>query len=104
MQPTETETDELLLICCDQLNVLPQQVLIPTRGTNDVVVARQIYQYISHVHRKEKQTFVGQKTNRHHTSVINSVLVVTNMLEIKDPQYTEAYRVIMKKINQTPAI
>jgi chromosomal replication initiation ATPase DnaA len=84
------ELTEILQKVCDASGIMPHDIITSTRK-REIVIARQLFCYITIKYFNYTLVQVGRFLNRHHSTVIHSVNAYTDYLQMKYKNETAIY-------------
>jgi len=84
------ELTEILQKVCDASGIMPHDIIAITRK-REIVIARQLFCYITIKYFNYTLVQVGRFLNRHHSTVIHSVNAYTDYLQMKYKKETAIY-------------
>ena len=84
------EMVEILQKVCDVTGIMPHDIFTPTRK-REVVIARQLFCYVTMTHYTFTWVAIGKFLNRDHSTIIHSVKTYADYLQMKYKQETEFY-------------
>ena len=84
------ELTEILQKVCDASGIMPHDIIAITRK-REIVIARQLFCYITIKYFSYTLVQVGRFLNRHHSTVIHSVNAYTDYLQMKYKNETAIY-------------
>jgi chromosomal replication initiator protein len=84
------ELTEILQKVCDASGIMPHDIIAITRK-REIVIARQLFCYITIKYFNYTLIQVGRFLNRHHSTVIHSVNAYTDYLQMKYKKETAIY-------------
>ena len=84
------ELTEILQKVCDASGIMPHDIIAITRK-REIVIARQLFCYITIKYFNYTLLQVGRFLNRHHSTVIHSVNAYTDYLQMKYKNETAIY-------------
>jgi chromosomal replication initiator protein len=84
------ELTEILQKVCDASGIMPHDIIAITRK-REIVIARQLFCYITIKYFNYTLVQVGRFLNRHHSTVIHSVNAYTDYLQMKYKNETTIY-------------
>ena len=84
------ELTEILQKVCDASGIMPHDIIAITRK-REIVIARQLFCYITIKYFNYTLVQVGRFLNRHHSTVIHSVNAYTDYLQMKYKNETAIY-------------
>lgn len=90
--------ESLATIICDVCEVSWSKVMSTTRKA-DIVIARQLFCYISYNYQKKSLNTIARYLNKDHTTVIHSNDRVRAMIETSDEIYMPLYNECLKRID-----
>jgi len=86
----DKELTEILQKVCDASGIMPHDIIAITRK-REIVIARQLFCYITIKYFNYTLVQVGRFLNRHHSTVIHSVNAYTDYLQMKYKNETAIY-------------
>jgi chromosomal replication initiator protein len=84
------ELTEILQRVCDSSGIMPHDIISKNRK-REIVIARQLFCYITIKYFNYTLVQVGRFLNRHHSTVIHSVNAYTDYLQMKYKKETTIY-------------
>ena len=94
-----TTPEQLLNEICEALGTTSNKVAVKSRKL-DVLMIRHYFSYIGHKYYRFSLKSLGAAIGgRDHTTVINSRVVIKDMLELKDPKVTSDINMIIERLD-----
>jgi chromosomal replication initiation ATPase DnaA len=92
------ELIEILQKVCDVTGIMPHDIFTPTRK-REVVIARQLFCYVTMTHYHFTWVAVGKFLNRDHSTIIHSVKTYSDYIQMKYKQESNFYEETKKALS-----